>query len=81
MSFALVLLFYFKTVFGGYATVTDRFTRVMLLGLGCGMLGILVQGLTDNVWFNYRIFLFFWVIVGITASAYRSHFEERGETL
>ncbi|MBC8535172.1 O-antigen ligase family protein [Feifania hominis] len=81
VSFALVLLFYFKTVFGGYATVTDRFTRVMLLGLGCGMLGILVQGLTDNVWFNYRIFLFFWVIVGITASAYRSHFEERGETL
>ena len=30
-----------------------------------GMTGLLVQGLTDHLWFNYRIVLLFWIVVGL----------------
>lgn len=30
-----------------------------------GMMGLLVQGMTDHLWFNYRIVLLFWVMVGL----------------
>lgn len=36
----------------------------------CGILSILAQGMTDYVWYNYRVFLMFWLIVGLT-TAYR----------
>ena len=29
----------------------------------------LLMGFTDYVWYNYRIFLYFWMTVGISASA------------
>ena len=35
-----------------------------------GLLAALLQGMTDFIWFNYRIFFFFWVITAfISASA------------
>ena len=30
-----------------------------------GMAGLLVQGLTDHLWFNYRIVLLFWLVIGL----------------
>lgn len=36
----------------------------------CGILSVLAQGMTDYVWYNYRVFLMFWLIVGLT-TAYR----------
>ena len=37
----------------------------------CGILGVLVHGMTDYVWYNYRVFLMFWLIIGLCCS-YRS---------
>ena len=33
--------------------------------MGLGVLALLVQGLTDNVWYNYRIVLLFWLLMGL----------------
>ncbi len=32
-----------------------------------GLLAILMQGLTDHVWYNYRVFLMFWVVLSIVS--------------
>ena len=37
-----------------------------------GMTAILVQGMTDYVWYNYRIFLVFWLVAGLTVAVKRS---------
>ncbi|MDD4772456.1 MAG: O-antigen ligase family protein [Eubacteriales bacterium] len=37
-----------------------------------GITAILVQGMTDYVWYNYRIFLIFWLVAGLTAAVKRS---------
>lgn len=34
----------------------------------CGVLATLVQGLTDYTWYNYRVYLMFWLIAGLSAA-------------
>ena len=39
--------------------------------VGAGMSSIaaaLVMGLFDHIWYNYRVFFIFWVVVGLTVS-------------
>lgn len=43
--------------------------RVSAAGPLCGIAAVLLQGLTDYTWYNYRVFLMFWLIAGL-ASAY-----------
>jgi len=38
----------------------------------CGLIGILVQGMTDHVWYNYRVFCMFWLIVGMNIAVKRA---------
>lgn len=34
----------------------------------CGLFATLVQGLTDYTWYNYRVFLMFWLVAGLSAA-------------
>ncbi len=43
--------------------------RISALGPMCGIFAVIVQGMTDYSWYNYRIFLMFWLVCGL-ASAY-----------
>ncbi len=36
-----------------------------------GLLAALMQGMTDFIWFNYRIFFFFWVITALISASSR----------
>ena len=45
------------------------------------MLGLLIQGMTDNVWFNYKIFLQFFLFLGLAGALRKTHIENRGEDL
>ncbi len=49
----------------------SAFIRQKLLCLAalCGFIAFTVQGLTDYVWYNYRIFLLFWLFTGLIVSA------------
>ena len=44
----------------------DKFVTSVSAALAAGMAGYLVQGLTDNVWYNYRIVAYFWMIIAIS---------------
>ncbi len=43
--------------------------RISTAGPLCGIFAVLVQGLTDYAWYNYRLYLMFWLVCGL-ASAY-----------
>ena len=45
-------------------------------GVIAGIFGFLLQGMFDYVWYNYRVFLIFWMIIGIGISARRCACEE-----
>lgn len=38
----------------------------------CGIFSMLLQGFTDYVWYNYRIFLMFWMVIGLTVAVGRA---------
>ena len=46
----------------------DRTTACACL---CGLCAVLVQGMTDYVWYNYRIFLMFWLMAGLSSAFVR----------
>ena len=63
--FVLMLFFFFRSVFSCYRTLDDRAQATTILAMGLGVFALLVQGLTDNVWYNYRIVLLFWLLMGL----------------
>ena len=42
-----------------------------------GMLGFLLQSMTDHTWYNYRVVLIFWVIIGLTITASKINIKEK----
>ncbi len=42
--------------------------RMAVAGPMCGILSVLVEGWTDYSWYNYRVFLIFWMTVGLTVA-------------
>jgi O-antigen ligase len=67
---ALVMFLAFVFLFAQFSfsfckTAMSRSNKLLCLGIFCGILALLVQGMTDYVWYNYRVFLLFWMVVGL----------------
>lgn len=62
----LCLIFTFSLCsFSFCKNAVNRANRSICLGIFCGIFAFLIQGLTDYVFYNYRIFLLFWLILGL----------------
>jgi len=46
--------------------------RVMAAAPMCGVLAVLVQGMTDYSWYNYRVYLMMWLVCGLTSASVRT---------
>lgn len=66
----LLFLFFFQRLYASMRAVPKRF-RFLLGAMFGGFAGLLLQGLTDHLWFDYRIVLFFWCFIGISMAAVR----------
>ena len=42
--------------------------NILLSSMMAGMFGFLLQSMTDYTWYNYRVFLMFWIIIAISVS-------------
>lgn len=53
---------------------------VVIVGIGAAVIGFLVQGLFDNCFYNYRVFMVFWSVLALgTAAANIIKTEKNGE--
>ena len=68
----MVLLFtcFFQKLYAAMSHAPRRF-RFLLGAVFGGFAGLLLQGITDHLWFDYRIVLFFWCFIGIGMAAVR----------
>lgn len=65
----LALLFFFaQHMFSVIRKAPTAGHRIIPAAGFCGIFGVLVQGMTDYVWYNYRVFLMFWLIIGLCCS-------------
>lgn len=65
-------------VFSYMKRSSNRKHKILTLGILCGIFAFLVQGMTDYVWYNYRIYLLFWLVAGLLVAA-ASSFKEKEE--
>ena len=67
VGFAVFMLLLFAWAQRLYRAIARDKTRGRFLTgtILSGMAGLLVQGMTDHLWFNYRIVLLFWLMIGV----------------
>ncbi len=81
LAFIMVLFFSASKCFSCFSKGTTRETKLISGAALTGILAILVQGLTDYVWYNYRVFLIFWVVAAIMSAAINCGMENAGEKI
>ena len=67
VAFVLIILLYYKKLFGVIRYSEDKNLKLISSGLVAAMSGFLLQGMFDNVWYNYRVFLLFWIYIALGA--------------
>lgn len=57
----------------------SRPEKLLSAAVFCGILAVLAQGLTDYIWYNYRVFFMFWLVLGL-GSAIRKTLDSTAKT-
>ena len=65
IAFALIVLLFYKKLFVIIKHSANKNLKYISTGLVAAMSGFLLQGMFDNVWYNYRIFLLFWIYIAL----------------
>ncbi len=76
--FLCIVLYFFKMTLNTYKNIQMWEIRSLAIAIAAGIGGYLVQSLTDYTWYNYRITLLFWMVLGLATSLYRSGYREWG---
>ena len=79
LFFFTVLLLFLRHCFSYFADsrFDDPKLRFAAVAGFSGICGFLLMGFFDYVFYNYRIFLLFWLILGLTSAAIRTGIRER----
>lgn len=71
LTFLSAMFVYFQSGLSAFVREKDPFLRTLSLAAMCGVFASLVQGMTDYVWYNYRVFFVFFALIGIGVAARR----------
>ncbi len=71
IAFFFILLFTCRNCFSVEFSANETSARPICSAAFCGILALLVNGLFDYVWYNYRVCLMFWLLLGICNATYR----------
>jgi len=66
LTFFAIITAFFKTTLVAAHKESPRNSPIPA-AIAAAMFGFLVQGMTDNVWFNYRVTAFFWLVLALGA--------------
>ena len=71
LTFIGAMLLGMKKILVGYITGRKGLYGYLCAAFLAGLLGFLLQGMFDYVWYNYRVFLMFWTFIGMGLAARR----------
>ena len=69
--FMLIVLVFIRATLAHQSKTKDVFLSAVMLAACAGIIGYLVQGLVENIWFNYRVLQTFWVVLAVGLCALR----------
>lgn len=69
--FLIILYMFGKKMIDGYQATSRKGSRLgaMIVAITTGVIGFAVQGMFDNCFYNYRVFLIFWFVLALGISA------------
>jgi len=76
--FIILLVLAFQRIYFGIKHSTRKY-GFLCGGLFAGLSGLILQGMTDNVWHDYRIMLLFWLYMGISIAAVKTGVDKRND--
>ena len=65
--FVLILFWYFRSLCHALGKEKDFTSRMLQIAFISGMVGFMVQAMTDYSFYNYRVMLIFWVYLAVGA--------------
>jgi len=65
LAFVMIIYQYFKALFCAYLKETDKTARILTISAMSAVAGFLVQSLFDYTFYNYRVMLLFWAVIGM----------------
>ena len=77
MTFLMILILWFKQLCFGHNRTKDKKLRNIMIALAAGVCGFLLQGMFDNCFYNYRVVMVFWFVLGLGISAVNIAKEEQ----
>ncbi len=76
LVFGLIIIAFIRAMLAHQGKAKDRFLSTIMIAACTGIAGYLLQGVVENVWYNYRVLLTFWVVIAIGMCALRIDEEE-----
>lgn len=67
----IALLFFYTQSSLSLHKKDSRREALISTAIFCGILSVLAQGMTDYIWYNYRVFLMFWLLIGLGVAVRR----------
>lgn len=71
LAFAAVIFTYFRTTLSAMFREKEKSSRYFQAASAASVAGFLVQGMTDNAFYNYRVLFLFWAILAVGMLAAR----------
>jgi len=71
---------FFQYIFNGIKKATNFADKIILIGFASGLIGYMIEGIFDNVWYNYRVILIFWIFIAL-AVRYKKFIDEEERML
>lgn len=74
--FLLIVFRFSQSAFEYTGKTNDKRSKLMVAAGLAGVIAILVQGFTEYIWYNYRVFFVFWIVIAIVCAYRRIGYED-----
>jgi len=69
--FIFIIFFLLQYCLTAMKKSSEKYIKLYIAAGMCAIAGMLVNGLTDYIWYNYRVYLAFWLVIALTAAICR----------
>ena len=69
--FILLIFFFMQGCFTAMKKAGEKYLKLFAAAGLCAVTGFLLNGFTDLVWYNYRVYLIFWLVIAVTVGTCR----------